>query len=64
MTGTMARPSRPSVRFTALPDADDDEAPKSRKTQPRSSTQPLKNGTRDAGGRSGAAERIMIAAAR
>ena len=25
ITGTMARPSRPSVRFTALPAADDDE---------------------------------------
>ena len=44
MTGTMARPSRPSVRFTALPAPTMTKAPKITKNQPKFSTMSLKNG--------------------
>ena len=44
ITGTMARPSRPSVRFTALPAPTMMKAPKITKNQPRLSTRSLKNG--------------------
>ena len=45
MTGTMARPSRPSVRFTALPAPTITKAPKRMKKMPRSITTSLKKGT-------------------
>ena len=44
ITGTMARPSRPSVRFTALPAPTMMKAAKNTKNQPRLSTTSLKNG--------------------
>ena len=44
MTGTMARPSRPSVRLTALPAPTMMKAPKITKNQPKFSTTSLKNG--------------------
>ncbi len=44
MTGPIARPSRPSVRFTALPAPTMMKAPKITKNQPRSNTSSLKNG--------------------
>ena len=44
ITGTMASPSRPSVRFTALPAPTMMKAPKMMKNQPRSMTSSLKNG--------------------
>ena len=43
MTGTMARPSRPSVRFTALPAPTMMNAPNSTKSQPKFSATSLKN---------------------
>ncbi len=44
ITGTMARPSRPSVKFTALPAPTMMKAAKNTKNQPRLSTTSLKNG--------------------
>ncbi len=44
MTGTMASPSRPSVRFTALPAPTMMKMANSTKNQPRLSTSSLKNG--------------------
>ncbi len=44
ITGTMARPSRPSVRFTALPAPTMTNAPNSTKNMPRFSTTSLKKG--------------------
>ena len=44
ITGTMARPSRPSVRFTALPAPTTTSAPNAIKNQPRLITTSLKNG--------------------
>src|SRR5580700_7228897 len=44
ITGTMARPSRPSVRFTALPAPTMMKDAKNTKNQPRLSTTSLKNG--------------------
>ena len=44
ITGTMARPSRPSVRFTALPAPTMMKAPNTMKNQPSGSTSSLKNG--------------------
>ena len=44
ITGTMARPSRPSVRFTALPAPTMMKAPNRTKIQPRSMISSLKNG--------------------
>src|ERR1700744_4601180 len=49
ITGTMARPSRPSVRFTALPAPTMMKAPNSTKNQPKFSTMSLKNGITSAG---------------
>ena len=40
----MASPSRPSVRFTALPAPTMTKAPKTMKNQPRLMTESLKNG--------------------
>ena len=44
MTGTMASPSRPSVRFTALPAPTMTNAPKITKNQPKLSTTSLRKG--------------------
>ena len=44
ITGTMASPSSPSVRFTALPAPTMTKAPNTRKNQPSGSSQSLKNG--------------------
>ena len=44
ITGTMARPSRPSVRFTALPAPTMMKAPKMTKNQPKLITASLMNG--------------------
>src|SRR5216117_3961169 len=44
MTGTMARPSRPSVRFTALPAPTITKAPKITKNQPKLNTMSFRNG--------------------
>ena len=44
ITGTMARPSRPSVRFTALPAPTMMKIANSTKNQPRLITSSLKNG--------------------
>ena len=44
ITGTIASPSRPSVRFTALPAPTMMKAPNSTKNQPRLITSSLKNG--------------------
>ena len=44
ITGTMASPSRPSVRFTALPAPTMMKAPNTRKNQPSGSTSSLKKG--------------------
>ena len=44
ITGTMASPSRPSVRFTALPAPTMMKAPKRMKNQPRLMSVPLKKG--------------------
>ena len=44
ITGTMARPSRPSVRFTALPAPTMMKAANRTKNQPRLTTSSLKNG--------------------
>ena len=44
MTGTMASPSRPSVRFTALPAPTMMKIAKITKNQPRLITSSLKNG--------------------
>ncbi len=41
ITGTIARPSRPSVRLTALPAETITKDPKARKKTPRSTTKPL-----------------------
>ena len=45
ITGTIARPSRPSVRFTALPAPAITNTPTRTKNIPRSSTTFLKNGS-------------------
>ena len=45
MTGTMARPSRPSVKLTALPAPTMMNAPKITKNQPKFSATSLKNGS-------------------
>ena len=44
MTGTIASPSRPSVRLTALPAPTMTKAPKITKNQPKLNTISLKNG--------------------
>ena len=44
ITGTIASPSRPSVRFTALPAPTMMKAPNTMKNQPRSTIRSLKNG--------------------
>ena len=44
ITGTMASPSRPSVRFTALPAPTMMKAPKGMNSQPRLISTLLKNG--------------------
>ena len=44
ITGTMARPSRPSVRLTALPAPTMTKPAKGRKSQPRSTIQPWMKG--------------------
>ena len=44
MTGTVASPSSPSVRFTALPAPTMMKAPNTTKNQPSGSTSSLKNG--------------------
>src|SRR6188474_1784428 len=44
ITGTMAKPSSPSVRFTALPAPTMIKAPKGMKNQPRSISTDLKKG--------------------
>ena len=44
MIGTIASPSRPSVRFTALPAPTMTNAPTGMKNQPRLTSQSLKNG--------------------
>ena len=56
ITGTMARPSSPSVRFTALPAPTMMKAPNTTKNQPRSITKSLKNGNRQRGRERAAAE--------
>ncbi len=45
ITGTMARPSRPSVRFTALPAPTMMKVVKMRKNQPKSMMKSFRNGT-------------------
>jgi hypothetical protein len=59
ITGTIARPSRPSVRFTALPAPTMTKAPKNMKNQPRLMTQVLgeREGQRGASGAVGAGKR-------
>ena len=44
ITGTMARPSRPSVRLTALPAPTMTKAPNITKNQPKLNTMSLKKG--------------------
>ena len=44
ITGTVASPSSPSVRFTALPAPTMTKPPNSTKKMPRSSTKPLTKG--------------------
>ena len=44
ITGIVASPSSPSVRFTALPNADDHERAERMYNQPRSITGPWTNG--------------------
>jgi hypothetical protein len=44
MTGTMARPSSPSVRLTAFDDPTITSDPKRKKNPPSGKTSPLKNG--------------------
>src|ERR1700690_4023874 len=45
ITGTIASPSSPSVRLTALPKATMTNGPNSRNAQPKSNTKPLTKGT-------------------